>query len=134
MKQTALEIGKRTSYRRISSYAKTGPYPASHSQVGKSSTFLSFSSNSDQFFLFFLKLYLISSSFWPSGWATRSPGKTLATPLCQNYNFDLCPVPHAFAIMRHMTGETVLKFGFGRDNPLGILKVVPYIYQFLKKK
>ena len=26
-----------------------------------------------------------------------------------------------------------LKFGFGRDVPLGILKVDPYIYQFFKK-
>ena len=31
---------------------------------------------------FFLKLYLFSSSFWPSGWASRPPGKALATPLC----------------------------------------------------
>ena len=31
--------------------------------------------------LFFLKLYLFSSSFWPSGWASRPPGKALATPL-----------------------------------------------------
>ena len=54
------------------------PGPASHSRVGKSSTFLSFSSNFDQFFL---KLYLFSSSFWPSGWACRPPGKALATPL-----------------------------------------------------
>ena len=29
----------------------------------------------------FLKLYLFSSSFWPSGWASRPPGKALATPL-----------------------------------------------------
>ena len=48
---------------------------------GQSSTFLIFSSNFDQFFLFFLKLYLFSSSFWLSGWATRPPGKALATPL-----------------------------------------------------
>ena len=33
------------------------------------------------FFLFFLKLYIFSSSFWPSGWASRPPGKALATPL-----------------------------------------------------
>ena len=49
--------------------------------LGKGSTFLIFSSNFDQFFLFLLKLYLFSSSFWPSGWATRPPGKALATPL-----------------------------------------------------
>ena len=30
---------------------------------------------------FFLKLYLFSSSFWPSGWVTRPPGKALATLL-----------------------------------------------------
>ena len=58
-----------------------GPQPASQSRVGKSSTFLILSSNFDQFFLFFLKLFLFSSSFWPSGWATRPPGKALATPL-----------------------------------------------------
>ena len=32
-------------------------------------------------FYFFLKLYSFSSSFWSSGWATRPPGKALATPL-----------------------------------------------------
>ena len=32
-------------------------------------------------FLFFLNLYLFSSSFWPSGWASRPPGKAPATPL-----------------------------------------------------
>ena len=53
-------------------------YPASQSRVGKGSTLLIFSSNFNQFFL---KLYLFSSSFWPSGWATRPPGKALATPL-----------------------------------------------------
>ena len=40
-----------------------------------------FYSNFNQFFLFFLKLYLFFPSFWPSGWSTRPPGKTLATPL-----------------------------------------------------
>ena len=33
------------------------------------------------FSLFFLKLNLFSSSFWLSGWASRPPGKALATPL-----------------------------------------------------
>ena len=58
-----------------------GPEPASQSWVGKSSTFLIFSSKFDKFFLFFLKLYLCPSSSWPSGWASRPPGKALATPL-----------------------------------------------------
>ena len=49
--------------------------------VGKSSTFLIFSSNFDHFFLFFLKLFSFSSSFWPSGWATRPLWKALTTPL-----------------------------------------------------
>ena len=40
-----------------------------------------FSSNFDQFILFFLKLYSFSSSFWFSGWAACPPGKALATPL-----------------------------------------------------
>ena len=40
-----------------------------------------FSSNFDQFILFFLKLYSFSSSFWFSGWAARPPGKALGTPL-----------------------------------------------------
>ena len=48
---------------------------------GQEFHFPHFSSNSDQFFLFFLKLDLLSSSFWPSGWASRPPGKALATPL-----------------------------------------------------
>ena len=33
------------------------------------------------FFLCFLKRFSFSSSFWLSGWATRPPGKALATPL-----------------------------------------------------
>ena len=37
--------------------------------------------NFDQFFIFFFTLYLFSSSFWPSGWATRPLGKALAKPL-----------------------------------------------------
>ena len=59
--------------------------------AGQEFHFPHFSSNFDQFFLFFLKLYLFSSSFWPSGWASRPPGKTLTTPLpsfkkkCKNY-------------------------------------------------
>ena len=57
--------------------------------VGKSSTFPIFSSNFDQIFLFFLKLYLFSSSFWPSGWASRPPGKALATPLGKFKKCDL---------------------------------------------
>ena len=48
---------------------------------GQETTFLIFSSNFDQFFLFFLKLYLFSSSFLPSGWASHPPKKALATPL-----------------------------------------------------
>ena len=48
---------------------------------GQGSTFLIFSSNFDQFSLFFLRFYLFSSSFWLSGWASRPPGKALATPL-----------------------------------------------------
>ena len=48
---------------------------------GQELHFPHFSSNFDQFFLFFLKLDLFSSSFWFSGWATRPPGKALATPL-----------------------------------------------------
>ena len=48
---------------------------------GQGSTFLIFSSNFDQFSLFFLRFYLFSSSFWLSGWASRPPGKSVATPL-----------------------------------------------------
>ena len=50
------------------------------SRVGKSSTFLIFSSNFDQFFLTFLKLYLFSSSFRPSGWANREGSGSVAAP------------------------------------------------------
>ena len=39
--------------------------------MGKSSTFLIFPANFYQFYLFFLKLNLFFSSFWPSGWASR---------------------------------------------------------------
>ena len=48
---------------------------------GQEFHFPHFSSNFDQFYLFFLKLFSFSSSFWPSGWASRPPGKALATPL-----------------------------------------------------
>ena len=56
---------------------------------GQEFHFPHFSSNFDQFFLFFLKLYLFSSSFWPSGWASRPPGKALATPLEVGLLFDI---------------------------------------------
>ena len=45
-----------------------------------------FSSNFNKFFL---KLYLLSSSFWPSGWASCPPGKALATPLILSYRLKL---------------------------------------------
>ena len=48
---------------------------------GQGSTFLIFSSNFDQFSLFFLRFFSFSSSFCLSGWASRPPGKALATPL-----------------------------------------------------
>ena len=48
---------------------------------GQEFTFPLFFLNFDQFFLFFLKLDIFSSSFWFSGWASRPPGKALATPL-----------------------------------------------------
>ena len=48
---------------------------------GQEFQFPHFSSNFDQFSLFFLNFYSFSSSFLPSGWATRPPGKALATPL-----------------------------------------------------
>ena len=48
---------------------------------GQEFHFTHFSSNCDNFFLFFLKRCSFSSSFWPSGWAIRPPGKAMATPL-----------------------------------------------------
>ena len=48
---------------------------------GQEFHFPHFPSNFDQFLFFFLKLYLFSSSHGPSGWASRPPGKALATPL-----------------------------------------------------
>ena len=57
---------------------------------GQKFHFPHFSSNFDQFILFFLKLYSFSSSFLFSGWAARPPGKALATPLVTKdnmYNF-----------------------------------------------
>ena len=44
---------------------------------GQEFLFPHFSSNFDQFSLSFLNFYAFSSSFWPSGWATRPPGKAL---------------------------------------------------------
>ena len=43
------------------------------------------------FSYFLLKLYLFSSSFWPSGWASRPPGKDLATPLVQEKPLEILP-------------------------------------------
>ena len=48
---------------------------------GQEFHFPHFFPNFDNYFLFFLKLFSFSSSFWLSGWATRQPGKALATPL-----------------------------------------------------
>ena len=48
---------------------------------GQDFHFLHFSSNFDQFLLYFLKFCSFSSSFWLSGWANRPPGKALATLL-----------------------------------------------------
>ena len=48
-------------------------------QDGQEFHFSHFSSYLDQFFLFSSNLF--SSSFWLSGWASRPPGKALATPL-----------------------------------------------------
>ena len=42
---------------------------------GQEFPFLHFPSNFDQVFLFFLKLFLFSSSLWLSGWASRPPGR-----------------------------------------------------------
>ena len=48
---------------------------------GQDFHFPNFSSNFDQFLSFFLKFCSFSPSFWLSGWATRPPGKALATLL-----------------------------------------------------
>ena len=48
---------------------------------GQDFHFPHFSSNFDQFLLFFLIYFSFSSSFWLSGWASRPPGKALTTPL-----------------------------------------------------
>ena len=53
---------------------------------GQEFHFPHFSSNFDKFFL---KLYLFPSSFWPSGWVSRPPGKALATPLIGIFIFQL---------------------------------------------
>ena len=48
---------------------------------GQNFHFPHFSSNFNQFDLFFLKIFSFSSSFWLSGLASCPPGKTLATQL-----------------------------------------------------
>ena len=69
-----------------------------------------FSSNFDQFFLFFLKLYLFSSLFWPSGWVSRPPGKALhgyATEyelfLEGQYLGDWSPIHNPSALLHSLT-------------------------------
>ena len=42
------------------------------------------------FLSFFLKFSQFSSSFWSSGWATRPPGKVLATPLVPWWRIRYC--------------------------------------------
>ena len=58
------------------------------------------------FVLVFLKPDLFSSSFWPSGWASRPPGKALATPLAANKT-----------LMRHSFGKGVTKIHILRHTP-----------------
>ena len=60
---------------------------------GQKFHFLIFSSNFDQFFL---RLYLFSSSFWPSEWASHPPEKALATPLFLGKNIKNCPPSKSF--------------------------------------
>ena len=56
---------------------------------GQEFHFPHFSSNFDKIFVFFLKLYLFSSSFWPSGWTSRPPGKALVTPLILKHDWKV---------------------------------------------
>ena len=57
---------------KISGVPEAGPQPASQSRVGKSSTFLIFSSNFDQFFL---KPYYFLPHFGPPGGRLAHPGR-----------------------------------------------------------
>ena len=50
-----------------------------------------------KFFLFSLKLYSFSSSFWPFRWASRPPGKAQATPL--PVSLQMLIVPVAFCVV-----------------------------------
>ena len=61
-----------------------------------------FSSNFLHFFLFFLKFSSFLSSFWPSGWATRPPGKALATQMGV-----LCIITHHTQAMVMCHSETL---------------------------
>ena len=72
-------------------YCNNASYPnrAVASLTGQDFHFLHFASNFDQSLLFFLKLFSFSSSFWTSGWATRPPGKALATPLYHNQSLTV---------------------------------------------
>ena len=65
---------------------RSQPHSPGWARVPLSSFFLKISIN---FSYFFLKLYLFSSSFWSSGWASRPPGKALATPLGQTLHLKV---------------------------------------------
>ena len=70
----------------VSNSTFSGPWPASQSRVGKSSTFFIFPQISINFFHIFYILYLLSSSFWPSKWVSRPQGR----PLLHHWHFCWC--------------------------------------------
>ena len=81
MLRYAISPNNKTMFIKSSNRVHLRPVASLTVPGGQSSTFVIFSSNFDQFFLFFLKVNLFSSSFWLFGWASRQPGKALATPL-----------------------------------------------------
>ena len=100
---------------------------------GQEFHFPHFSSNFDEFFSFFLKLYLFSSSFWPSRWASRPPGKALATPLECNPQalLALLPAPVRggghFFFLQIGRGKTAIRGNWGSSKVIIPEKYVLFV-------
>ena len=73
---------------------RPGALPDSQPRVGKKATFPQFFLILLDFLSSFLNFSSFSSSIWGSGWASRPPGKALATPLVE---IKLCRPKNTYA-------------------------------------
>ena len=108
---------------------RSQPHSPGWARVSLSSSFAKILIN---FFLFFLKLDSFSSSFWPSGWASRPPGKALATPLPFSHTFlhlILTKLEHVDQYLDHYSDTKMM----GSEVMMGVTGV-KNIYQLKNMK